>query len=218
MSQSRTAEDFSAEEVEGWKGENVYDKEKSKLGHIEDIYLSAEKPRWAVIKMGAINTSEVFAPLKGAFRTNDGIHLDFEIDKIKEAPTVEPKGGLDAGGEEQLTAYYGLEEEKSSGGEKNDQPDEDEMPIPEPAEPEEEGSRDDGSKSDDSKEEGAEGSDSNGDDSDGDESGDGDKREASKKLALEDLATQSTAEVEETLKEGTVVEVPKTESNEPDQT
>lgn len=100
---------ITVEQIQGLTGK-VYGQNSEKIGSIGEIYLDDEsgRPTWVTTKTGLFGSSESFAPLEGARIDGDDIYLDFDQDKVKSAPRIDPDGSLSPQEEDELYQYYGL--------------------------------------------------------------------------------------------------------------
>ncbi|MGK9269817.1 YsnF/AvaK domain-containing protein [Williamsia muralis] len=91
-------------------GGNVVSASGGKIGSIGQIYLDnqTDEPTWVTVKTGLFGTSESFAPLADATVQGNDIAINYDKDKIKDAPRVDPDGNLSPAEEDRLYEYYGL--------------------------------------------------------------------------------------------------------------
>ena len=91
-------------------GGNVVSASGGKIGSIGQIYLDnqTDDPTWVTVKTGLFGTSESFAPLADATVQGNDIAINYDKDKIKDAPRVDPDGSLSPAEEDRLYEYYGL--------------------------------------------------------------------------------------------------------------
>ncbi len=81
------------------------------IGPIGQVYVDDEtgKPSWMTVRTGLFGTHESFVPLAGARVNADGVLVGFSKDLVKDAPRVDPAGGVLASTEEDaLYRHYGL--------------------------------------------------------------------------------------------------------------
>lgn len=92
-------------------GGNVYSTQRDKIGRIGQIYLDNQtgEPKWVTVSTGLFGTSESFVPLTEAIVDGDDIVVEYDKDKVKDAPRIEPDGDLSPEEEHQLYFYYGTE-------------------------------------------------------------------------------------------------------------
>ena len=101
-----------------WRGHNVVAKEGDKIGKIDDIYLDEQtnKPEWALVNLGLFGGSATLVPLAGAVAEGDAIRVQFDKDKVKNAPNVLADRELSQEEEQELYAYYGIPYGESESG------------------------------------------------------------------------------------------------------
>lgn len=92
-----------------WIGHDVIDNDGSKIGSIVEIYIDDDSglPEWVAIKTGWFGHKLSFAPLAGATSRGEDMYLPLSKDKVKNAPKIDPDGGLDMSEEDELYRYYG---------------------------------------------------------------------------------------------------------------
>jgi PRC-barrel domain/Domain of unknown function (DUF2382) len=101
----------SVEEVRGWLGRVMVDRDGNRLGEITDIYLDRETDRqeWAVVRTGLFGLRSSFVPLAEASEADDQIQVPHERTLIKDAPNIEADGQLSEAEEAELYRHYGLD-------------------------------------------------------------------------------------------------------------
>jgi uncharacterized protein (TIGR02271 family) len=90
-------------------GRTVTDQQGSKIGKIGQVYLndSTGQPEWLTVSTGLFGTRESFVPLRGAdYSSGDEVVVPVAKDTVKDAPSVDNDGHLDAAEEETLYQYY----------------------------------------------------------------------------------------------------------------
>jgi sporulation protein YlmC with PRC-barrel domain len=95
----------------GFRGDNLYDREGSKIGTIDEIYLDADtdQPEWALVHTGLFGTKRTFVPLRDASEDDGNLTVPYEKSMVKDAPTVDPAGQLSHSEEADLYDFYGME-------------------------------------------------------------------------------------------------------------
>jgi sporulation protein YlmC with PRC-barrel domain len=101
----------SVEEVRGWLGRVMVDRDGNRLGEITDIYLDreTERPEWAVVRTGLFGLRSSFVPLAEASQVDDQIQVPHERTLVKDAPNIEADGQLSEAEEAELYRHYGLD-------------------------------------------------------------------------------------------------------------
>ncbi len=91
-------------------GGNVLSSSGDKIGGIGQVYLddATGEPSWVTAKTGLFGASESFVPLSGGSVRGDDVVVDYDKDKVKDAPQVEADGSITPEEEEELYRYYGL--------------------------------------------------------------------------------------------------------------
>jgi hypothetical protein len=101
----------SVEQVRGWVGRVMVDRDGNRLGEITDIYLDGEteRPEWAVVRTGLFGLRSSFVPLAEASEVDDQIQLPHARGLVKDAPNIEADGQLSEAEEAELYRHYGLD-------------------------------------------------------------------------------------------------------------
>jgi hypothetical protein len=101
----------SVEEVRGWLGRVMVDRDGNRLGEITDIYLDRETDRseWAVVRTGLFGLRSSFVPLAEASEVDDQIQVPHARTLVKDAPNIEADGQLSEAEEAELYRHYGLD-------------------------------------------------------------------------------------------------------------
>jgi hypothetical protein len=101
----------SVEQVRGWLGRVMVDRDGNRLGEITDIYLDRETDRseWAVVRTGLFGLRSSFVPLAEASEVGDQIQVPHERALVKDAPNIEADGQLSEAEEAELYRHYGLD-------------------------------------------------------------------------------------------------------------
>jgi hypothetical protein len=98
------------EEIKDVAGRDVYDREDQKIGKAGELFLDRDtrEPEWLGVRTGLFGMKESFVPLQDAQLREDGLHVPFEKDQVKDAPNIDPEAeGMAPEQEEQLYSYYG---------------------------------------------------------------------------------------------------------------
>ena len=101
---------MSTESVAQLRGADVIDASGDKVGTVEEIYLDQEsgQPEWALVKTGLFGSKSTFVPLSGATPQDDSLRVQYEKDRIKDAPQIEPDQQLSQSEERELYEHYGM--------------------------------------------------------------------------------------------------------------
>src|SRR5688572_11187986 len=84
------------QDVQTWKGLDLYDNDGDKIGEIVDVYLDRQtnEPEWLAVKTGLFGTNVSFVPIQQANGTGEGVTVPYEKAKVKDAPNAEADGEL----------------------------------------------------------------------------------------------------------------------------
>jgi uncharacterized protein (TIGR02271 family) len=98
----------SPQDVQQFIGRTAVDSEGSKVGKIGQIYLDEQTgmPLWATVATGMFGTRQSFAPLYGAQVSGGEVTLAVSKEQIKDAPSVDDDGRIDASEQEALYRHY----------------------------------------------------------------------------------------------------------------
>lgn len=104
---------FSDAEVDQIRGAVVFDRTGHRIGDVDHVFLddSTGDPMWVSVNTGLFGLHTSLAPLAGAHLEHHG-HLVLAHDKdvVKDAPRVDQHGHLDRAQEDELYAYYGIDD------------------------------------------------------------------------------------------------------------
>jgi uncharacterized protein (TIGR02271 family) len=93
-------------------GTTAYGSDGDKIGKVGHIYLDEQtgQPEWLTVHTGWFGTKESFVPLQRAeLGGGDTVVLPYDKAMVKEAPKIDPEGGLSEQEETELYHYYGLD-------------------------------------------------------------------------------------------------------------
>lgn len=98
----------SKQEILGWRGRDVVDRDGDKVGSLEEIYLDAEtdEPTWGAVKTGMFGSRSTFVPIRDADLDGEQVRVVHAKSQIKDAPNVDVDGELDPGEEDRLYDHY----------------------------------------------------------------------------------------------------------------
>ncbi len=99
------------QDVQTWKGRDLYDPEHDKIGSISDIYLDRQtgEPEWLAVKTGLFGTKVSFVPIQQASSLEDHVMVPFDKARVKDAPNADADGELSPEEERRLYDHYGLD-------------------------------------------------------------------------------------------------------------
>lgn len=101
------------------RGMAVLDREHDKIGTLEDIYLDEQsgQPAFATVDTGGIfDSKKKFIPMQMAHVEDDGLIVDVDEDKVKDAPSIDADEIINTDQERKLYENYGLNYEMREGG------------------------------------------------------------------------------------------------------
>jgi hypothetical protein len=94
-----------------WYGKTLVDLDGEKIGKLEGVYVDVEtdEPMFGTVKEGLIGRHLTFVPLVGIEIGPDNLKVRASVEKVKEAPNIEPRGEeLSQDDERVLYHFYGL--------------------------------------------------------------------------------------------------------------
>ncbi|GGY16260.1 PRC-barrel domain-containing protein [Streptomyces xanthochromogenes] len=96
---------------EDLKGLVAYDPEGDRIGGVEQVYVddSVGRPEWVTLKTGLFGTQESLAPLAGARREGNALHIAHAKSTVEDAPRHEVHQHLTADEERELYRHYGVD-------------------------------------------------------------------------------------------------------------
>ena len=99
------------QDVQTWRGRDLYDNDHGKIGEIVDIYLDRQsgEPEWLAVKTGLFGTNVSFVPIRDASSHEDHVMVPFEKSQVKDAPNAKADGELSPEEERRLYEHYGQE-------------------------------------------------------------------------------------------------------------
>jgi len=112
----------SLEVLLSWRGKTAYDRAGEKLGKIGDLYLdeATDIPAYAGVRTGLLGRHESIVPLAGAEERDGDVHLQYDAELVRGAPSLDPDAALDPDEEHALEAHYGRQADRTHGTEAPD--------------------------------------------------------------------------------------------------
>ena len=100
-----------SETVRTWQGRTLLDRDGSRIGTIDAIYLDDRtgQPEWALVNTGLFGTKTSFVPLAQAFQSDNDVLVPYNKQLVKDAPRVDVDQRLSEAEEQQLWRHYGLD-------------------------------------------------------------------------------------------------------------
>jgi hypothetical protein len=106
--------------ITDWLGMPVLDRDGSKIGSMEAVYFdtSTEEPVFITVKVGMLSSSLVFVPLADAVVSPKAVRVTVDKKLVKDAPSIETDGQLEAAMEPAVFEHYGLTYSQGASGER----------------------------------------------------------------------------------------------------
>jgi hypothetical protein len=98
-----------AQEVLGWRGWSVVDRDGEAVGTVAEIYLEpgSEEPNWLLLDVKGFRAEPAFVPARLAEAAGEGLKLAVARELVTEAPRPTADGRLSAAEAAGLRAHYG---------------------------------------------------------------------------------------------------------------
>ncbi|MEV6425221.1 PRC-barrel domain-containing protein [Streptomyces sp. NPDC051662] len=112
---------FEAEDIREYRGHDVVDGEKRKIGSLEAIYVdtATDAPSFATVTVGLPTKRRlVFVPLAEATVGPNYLKIPWDRQLAKNAPSIDTDGELLAEDEPLIFAHYGLPYSTGAQGER----------------------------------------------------------------------------------------------------
>ncbi|GAA4675034.1 PRC-barrel domain-containing protein [Frondihabitans cladoniiphilus] len=112
---------FEPENIREWLGLNVVDQDGDKVGTLESYYFdtATEKPAFATVQMGLLGGKRLtFVPLEGVLTSPKYLKVAYGKKVIKDAPSIDTDGELEASKEPEIYQHYGLTYSAGTSGER----------------------------------------------------------------------------------------------------
>ena len=104
------------ETVRTWQGRTLLDRDGSRIGTIDAIYLDDQtgQPEWALVNTGLFGTKSSFVPLGPAFQSDNDVLVPYDKQLVMDAPRVDPDQHLSKAEERRLWRHYGLDYDRTT--------------------------------------------------------------------------------------------------------
>lgn len=102
---------FEAEDVREWRGHDVVDAQRAKIGELEAFYVDTRTDEFsfATVKIGMLSRSRlVFVPVTGATVGPGYLKVNYAKKLVKDAPSIHTDGELMAPEEPAVFRHYDL--------------------------------------------------------------------------------------------------------------
>ena len=110
---------FEAADIREWRGHDVVDPARRKIGELEAVYVDTgtDLAAFGTVRVGAPTRRRlVFVPLTQATVGPGYLKVCYDKRQVKRAPSIVTDGELPAGDEEEIFRYYGLTYEPGADG------------------------------------------------------------------------------------------------------
>ncbi|MCU1529884.1 MAG: photosystem reaction center subunit [Frondihabitans sp.] len=112
---------FEPENIRDWLGLAVVDTDGDKVGTLESYYYdtASELPTFATVEMGLLSGRRLaFVPLEGALLSPKYLKVTVGKKLVRDAPSIETDGELEAAREPEIFKHYGLTYTPGASGER----------------------------------------------------------------------------------------------------
>lgn len=112
---------ISVGDISEWLGLAVVDRDGSKIGNLEAVYFdtSTQEPAFVSVKLGLLGSSRLaFVPVDGATVSPRELRVTVDKKLVKDAPSIDTDGQLEASMEPEVYAHYGLSYASGASGER----------------------------------------------------------------------------------------------------
>ena len=98
------------DEVLGWRGRAVIDRDGQKIGTFDEIYLDegTSEPAWAAVKTGPFGFRRRVVPIAAAVLNGDHIRVPFTKSEVKSAPSIDSEGWVAERDQAEIFRHYGM--------------------------------------------------------------------------------------------------------------
>ncbi|KIF73111.1 photosystem reaction center subunit H [Streptomyces sp. 150FB] len=112
---------FDADDIREWRGHDVVDTEKRKIGTLEAVYVdtTTDVPVFATVTVGMPTKRRlIFVPLTDATVGPGYLKVLWDKKLVKDAPSIDLDGELPAEDEPRVFSHYGLAYKTGAAGER----------------------------------------------------------------------------------------------------
>jgi hypothetical protein len=112
---------FEAGDIREWRGHDVVDGSRHKIGTLESVYVdtATDQPSFAAVQVGLPTRHRlVFVPLTNSTVGPGYLMVTYPKDQVRGAPSIDMDGELPATEEEAVFKHYGLTYQPGGGGER----------------------------------------------------------------------------------------------------
>ncbi|PSK92834.1 PRC-barrel domain protein [Murinocardiopsis flavida] len=102
------ADQFGAEQLIGHR---LVDRDGVGIGRIGQVYFDdqTDTPTWVTVRIGLFGTKEAFVPLQGAKLREDSLHVPFDKEQVRRAPSFHSDQHISVAQEDEVYLHYGLD-------------------------------------------------------------------------------------------------------------
>ena len=102
---------FTLQDIDDLQGATMVDREGSRIGKVEDVFLDRQtgRPAWAAVKTGLFAHKHTLVPIADAFlNPNAEVQVPFTKAQVKNAPSIDPGEQLTPELERSMWEHYGI--------------------------------------------------------------------------------------------------------------
>lgn len=110
---------FEANDIREWRGRDVLDCNRDKIGQLEAVYVDTKTdlPSFGTVRVGLPTQRRlVFVPLEGSTVGPQYLMVAYAKKHVRSAPSIDLDGELPVADEEPVFAHYELAYEQGAGG------------------------------------------------------------------------------------------------------
>ncbi len=110
---------FEANDIREFRGQDVVDVNRDKIGQLEAVYVdtTTDLPAFGTVRVGLPGRRRlVFVPLEGATVGPGYLMVAYSKKHVKSAPAIDVDGELPAADEGSVFAHYEIDYEHGAGG------------------------------------------------------------------------------------------------------
>lgn len=110
------------DDISALMGAQVHDPSGDKIGKVGQVYLddASDTPEWVTVSTGLFGTKESFVPVAQASFDDGVLTVPVAKDSVKDAPQIDEDGHLSEEQEAELYRHYGLAQDSSPDGSRDD--------------------------------------------------------------------------------------------------
>ena len=99
------------DQVLGWRGRTVVDKDGERVGKLDEVYLDegTDEPAWVAVKTGPLGLRRRVVPVADAEPDGDRVRLPFSKGQVRSAPAIDANGWVPERDQRAILNHYGLD-------------------------------------------------------------------------------------------------------------